>query len=414
VVATGGYSTVYYLSTNAVNSNATAIWRCHKRGAYFANPSFMQIHPTCIPQVAEWQSKLTLMSESLRNDGRIWVPKKKGDTRPPNQIPESERDYFLERQYPAFGNLVPRDVASRAAKRMCDEGYGVGPTGRAVYLDFAEALQRLGREGIADRYGNLFAMYHEITNEDPYEVPMRIYPAPHYTMGGLWVDYNLMTTIPGLHAIGEANFSDHGANRLGASALMQGLADGYFILPYTIGNYLAGQQPGKVSTDHPAFAEAEEGVRARVKKLLSLKGKKTARELHWQLGRLLWDHVGMERSASGLATTIEKVRELREEFWENVQLEGGEDINQVLEQAGRVADYFELAELIAIDALARDESCGCHLRVEHQSPEGEPIRDDERYAYVAAWEYTGDLGKPRLHREPLKFENVHLAVRNYK
>ncbi len=414
VVATGGYSTVYYLSTNAVNSNATAIWRCHKRGAYFANPSFMQIHPTCIPQLAEWQSKLTLMSESLRNDGRIWVPKKKGDSRPPSQIPESERDYFLERQYPAFGNLVPRDVASRAAKRMCDEGYGVGPTGRAVYLDFAEAMQRLGRDGIEDRYGNLFAMYHEITNEDPYEVPMRIYPAPHYTMGGLWVDYNLMTTIPGLHAIGEANFSDHGANRLGASALMQGLADGYFILPYTIGNYLAGQQPGKVNTDHPAFAEAEEEVRARIKKLLSLKGKKTARELHWQLGRLLWDHVGMERSANGLVETIQKVRELREEFWENVQLEGGEDVNQVLEQAGRVADYFELAELIAIDALARDESCGCHLRVEHQTSEGEPIRDDANYAYVAAWEYTGDLGKPRLHREPLQFENVHLTVRNYK
>ncbi|MEW6269800.1 MAG: fumarate reductase/succinate dehydrogenase flavoprotein subunit [Thermodesulfobacteriota bacterium] len=414
VVATGGYSTAYYLSTNAVNSNATAIWRCHKRGAYFANPSFMQIHPTCIPQLAEWQSKLTLMSESLRNDGRIWVPKRKGDARPANEIPEGERDYFLERIYPAFGNLVPRDVASRAAKRMCDEGCGVGPSGRAVYLDFADAIERLGREGVKDRYGNLFDMYHEITAEDPYAVPMRIYPAPHYTMGGLWVDYNLMTTIPGLHAIGEANFSDHGANRLGASALMQGLADGYFILPYTIGDYLAGQAPGKVTTDHAAFAEAEAAVHANVKKLLSLRGKKTARELHWQLGRILWDHVGMERSASGLASTIEKVRELRSEFWDNVQLEGGEDVNQALEQAGRVADYFELAELIAIDALARDESCGCHLRLEHQSQDGEPIRDDERYAYVAAWEYTGDFGKPRLHREPLAFDNVHLAVRNYK
>ena len=415
VVATGGYSTVYYLSTNAVQSNATAIWRCHKRGALYANPSFMQIHPTCIPQMGEGQSKLTLMSESLRNDGRIWVPKQKGDKRAPKDIPDAERDYFLERRYPAFGNLVPRDVASRAAKQMCDQGYGVGATGRAVYLDFAEAIGRLGESVVRDRYGNLFDMYHEITDENPYKVPMQIYPAPHYTMGGLWVDYNLMSTIPGLHVIGEANFSDHGANRLGASALMQGLADGYFVLPYTIGNYLAGVAPGKVKSDHPAFAEAEAGVQANVHKLLSLKGKTTARELHWKLGRLMFDHVGMARNAQGLTQTIEKIRALRTEFWENVQVEGSaDDVNQALEYAGRVADYFELAELIAIDALARDESCGCHLREEHQTEEGEAVRDDANYAYVAAWEYTGDFGKPRLHREKLEFENVHLATRNYK
>jgi len=415
VVATGGYSTAYFLSTNAINSNATAIWRCHKRGALFANPCFMQIHPTCIPQLGEGQSKLTLMSESLRNDGRIWVPKQKGDKRAPNDIPEAERDYFLERNYPTFGNLVPRDVASRAAKRMCDDGYGAGPTGLSVYLDFADAIERLGEPVVRDRYANLFEMYHEITNEDPYHVPMQIYPAPHYTMGGLWVDYNLMSTVPGLHVIGEANFSDHGANRLGASALMQGLCDGYFVLPYTIGNYLAGMTPGKVKTDHPAFAEAEGGVRANVAKLLSLKGTKTARELHWQLGRLLWDFVGMSRSAKGLADTIDKIRELRAEFWQNVQIEGtADDVNQALEYAGRVADYFELAELIAIDALSRDESCGCHLREEHQTPEGEAMRDDDKFAYVAAWEYTGDFGKPRLHREKLDFENVHLAARNYK
>ena len=415
VVATGGYSTVYYLSTNAVQSNATAIWRCHKRGALYANPSFMQIHPTCIPQMGEGQSKLTLMSESLRNDGRIWVPKQQGDKRAPKDIPDSERDYFLERRYPAFGNLVPRDVASRAAKQMCDQGFGVGATGRAVYLDFAEAIGRLGEAVVRDRYGNLFDMYHEITDENPYKVPMQIYPAPHYTMGGLWVDYNLMSTIPGLHVIGEANFSDHGANRLGASALMQGLADGYFVLPYTIGNYLAGVAPGKVKDDHPAFADAEANVNAGVKKLLSLKGKTTARELHWKLGRLMFDHVGMARNAKGLVETIEKIRALRAEFWENVQVEGSaDDLNQALEYAGRVADYFELAELIAIDALSRDESCGCHLREEHQTEEGEAVRDDANYAYVAGWEYTGDFGKPRLHREKLEFENVHLATRNYK
>ena len=415
VVATGGYSTVYYLSTNAVQSNATAIWRCHKRGALYANPSFMQIHPTCIPQMGEGQSKLTLMSESLRNDGRIWVPKQQGDKRAPKDIPDSERDYFLERRYPAFGNLVPRDVASRAAKQMCDQGFGVGATGRAVYLDFAEAIGRLGEAVVRDRYGNLFDMYHEITDENPYRVPMQIYPAPHYTMGGLWVDYNLMSTIPGLHVIGEANFSDHGANRLGASALMQGLADGYFVLPYTIGNYLAGVAPGKVKDDHPAFADAEANVNAGVKKLLSLKGKTTARELHWKLGRLMFDHVGMARNAKGLVETIDKIRALRAEFWENVQVEGSaDDLNQALEYAGRVADYFELAELIAIDALSRDESCGCHLREEHQTEEGEAVRDDANYAYVAGWEYTGDFGKPRLHREKLDFENVHLATRNYK
>jgi succinate dehydrogenase / fumarate reductase flavoprotein subunit len=415
VVATGGYSTVYYLSTNAVQSNATAIWRCHKRGALYANPSFMQIHPTCIPQMGEGQSKLTLMSESLRNDGRIWVPKKHGDKRAPKDIPDAERDYFLERRYPAFGNLVPRDVASRAAKQMCDQGFGVGATGRAVYLDFAEAIGRLGESVVRDRYGNLFDMYHEITDENPYKVPMQIYPAPHYTMGGLWVDYNLMSTIPGLHVIGEANFSDHGANRLGASALMQGLADGYFVLPYTIGNYLAGVAPGKVKDDHPAFAEAEANVNGSVRKLLSLKGKTTARELHWKLGRLMFDHVGMARNAKGLTETIEKIRALRAEFWENVQVEGSaDDLNKALEYAGRVADYFELAELIALDALSRDESCGCHLREEHQTEEGEAVRDDANYSYVAAWEYTGDFGKPRLHREKLEFENVHLATRNYK
>jgi succinate dehydrogenase / fumarate reductase flavoprotein subunit len=415
VVATGGYSTVYFLSTNAVNSNATAIWRCHKRGAYFANPSFMQIHPTCIPQQGEGQSKLTLMSESLRNDGRIWVPKKQDDRRAPSEIPDAERDYFLERRYPAFGNLVPRDVASRAAKRMCDEGYGVGATRRAVYLDFADAISRLGESVVRERYGNLFAMYHEITSEDPYHVPMRIYPAPHYTMGGLWVDYNLMSTIPGLHVIGEANFSDHGANRLGASALMQGLADGYFVIPYTIGDYLARTTPGQVKADHPAFAEAEGQVRDKIAKLLSLKGKTTARELHWKLGRIMWDAVGMSRTAEGLGDALGKIRELREQFWRDVQVEGaGEDLNQSLEYAGRVADYFELAETIAIDALHRDESCGCHLREEHASEEGEAVRDDDNYAYVAAFEYTGDPGRPRLHREKLAFENVHLAVRNYK
>src|SRR5262245_16451378 len=415
LVATGGYSTVYFLSTNAVNSNATAIWRCHKRGAYFANPCFTQIHPTCIPVQGPGQSKLTLMSESLRNDGRVWVPKKKGDERPPQAIPEDERDYFLERLYPAFGNLVPRDIASRAAKRMCDTGHGVGTTGLAVYLDFADAIRRLGRDVVEQRYGNLFEMYEEITAEDPYEVPIRIYPAPHYTMGGLWVDYNLMSNVPGLHVLGEANFSDHGANRLGASALMQGLADGYFVIPYTIGAYLAGEKPGTVTTDHPAFAEAEGAVRVTVAKLLQVKGKKTVREFHWELGRLMWDHVGMSRTKEGLAATREKIRVLREEFWRNVDVlgEAGE-LNQNLEMAGRVADYLELGELMCVAAWHRDESCGGHFREEHRTAEGEAQRNDEKFAYVAAWEHTGQLGSPRLHKEPLDFPNVHLAQRNYK
>jgi succinate dehydrogenase / fumarate reductase, flavoprotein subunit len=415
IVATGGYSTVYFLSTNAVNSNATAIWRCHRRGAYFANPCFTQIHPTCIPVQGPGQSKLTLMSESLRNDGRVWVPKQKGDERPPSQIPEDERDYFLERLYPAFGNLVPRDIASRAAKRMCDTGHGVGSTGLAVYLDFADAIRRLGHDVVEQRYGNLFEMYDEITAEDPYEVPMRIYPAPHYTMGGLWVDYNLMSNVPGLHVLGEANFSDHGANRLGASALMQGLADGYFVIPYTLGAYLAGEKAGTVKTDHPAFAEAEGAVRVGVAKLLQINGKKTVREFHWELGRLMWDHVGMSRTKEGLLATREKIRALREEFWRDVKVlgEAGE-LNQNLEFAGRVADYLELGELMCLDAWHRDESCGGHLREDHQTPEGEAERNDERFAYVGAWEHTGQLGEPRLHKEALEFPNVHLAQRNYK
>jgi succinate dehydrogenase / fumarate reductase flavoprotein subunit len=415
VLATGGYSTAYFLSTNAVNSNATAAWRCHKRGAYFANPCFMQIHPTCIPLSGPSQSKLTLMSESLRNDGRIWVPKSKDDKRAPGDIPESERDYFLERRYPAFGNLVPRDVASRAAKLVCDEGFGVGSTGLAVYLDFAEAIERLGQDTVRQRYGNLFDMYHEITDESPYERPMRIYPAPHYTMGGLWVDYNLQSTIPGLHVIGEANFSEHGANRLGASALMQGLADGYFVLPYTLGNYLATVQPGAPDTDDPAFSEAESNVQGTIDRLLACRGKRTPREFHWELGRLLWDHCGMSRDPEKLRETAEKIRGLREEFWEDVHVAGsGEELNQHLEYAGRVADYFELGELITLDAFHRNESCGCHLRTDHQTEDGEAIRDDENFAHVAAWEHSGDLSKPRLHREKLDFDNVHLAVRNYK
>ena len=415
LLCTGGYSTVYYLSTNAVNSNATAAWRCHKRGALFANPCFMQIHPTCIPVQGRTQSKLTLMSESLRNDGRIWVPKQAGDARRPDQIPEDERDYFLERIYPAFGNLVPRDVASRAAKHVCDEGRGVGATGLAVYLDFKDAMARLGHTTVEQRYSNLFEMYREITGESPYEVPMQIYPAPHYTMGGLWVDYNLQSTIPGLHVLGEANFSDHGANRLGASALMQGLCDGYFVIPYTLGNYLAGQKPGAVKTDDAAFAATEATVRGGVDKLLAIDGRRTARDFHWDLGRLLWDKVGMSRDPEGIRTTIGEIRSLREEFWQNVRVPGsGDSLNQSLEYAGRVADYLELGELIAIDALHRNESCGCHLRTDHQSPEGEPVRNDGDFSYVAAWEHTGEPGRPRLHRERLAFDNVHLAVRNYK
>ncbi|RMG68762.1 MAG: fumarate reductase/succinate dehydrogenase flavoprotein subunit [Calditrichaeota bacterium] len=415
VLCTGGYGNIYYLSTNAMNSNATAVWRCHKRGAYFGNPCFVQIHPTCIPVSGDYQSKLTLMSESLRNDGRVWVPKKKGDKRPPTEIPEEERDYYLERMYPTYGNLVPRDVASRAAKRMCDEGYGVGETGRAVYLDFSDAIRRLGEDYIRDKYGNLFEMYEKITGENPYKVPMRIYPAVHYVMGGLWVDYNLMSTIPGLFVLGEANFSDHGANRLGASALMQGLADGYFIIPYTMGDYLANTLPEKVDTDHPAFKDSEKEIQAYVDRLLSVNGKRTVREIHRELGLLMWDKVGMARNAQGLKEALEKIRQLREEFWTNVRVTGSSNtLNKYLEFAGRVADYLELAELMAIDAYHREESCGGHFREEYQTPEGEAQRNDEKFSYVAAWEYQGPQDPPVLHKEPLKFEYVKPTQRSYK
>ena len=416
VLATGGYSTVFFLSTNAVNSNATAVWRCYKKGALFANPCFTQIHPTCVPLQGETQSKLTLMSESLRNDGRVWVPKEKGDKRPAHQIPEGERDYFLERMYPAFGNLVPRDIASRASKRMCDSGHGVGPTGYAVYLDFADAVKRLGKDVVRDRYGNLFQMYHEIMADDPYERPMQIYPAPHYTMGGLWVDYGLQSTIPGLHVLGEANFSDHGSNRLGASALMQGLADGYFVIPYAIGNYLATSEvlKTKVTTDHPAFKESVASVAAGTKKLLSIKGKKTVRDFHWRLGRVMWDDVGMSRSQDSLTRAIEQIRALRAEFWEDVNVVGGGDFNKELEFAGRVADYLELGELLATDALTRNESCGGHFREEYQYPDGEAMRDDDNFAHVAAWKFNGDGQEPSLVREPLVFEHVKPTKRSYK
>jgi succinate dehydrogenase / fumarate reductase, flavoprotein subunit len=415
VLGTGGYGNAYYLSTNAKNSNATAIWRAYKRGAAFANPCFTQIHPTCIPVSGEYQSKLTLMSESLRNDGRIWVPLKKGDTRRPDEIPETERDYFLERRYPSFGNLVPRDVASRNAKAVCDEGRGVGETGLGVYLDFSDAIQRLGRRVIEERYGNLFDMYERITGENPYKAPMRIFPAIHYTMGGLWVNYELMSTIPGLFVIGEANFSDHGANRLGASALMQGLADGYFILPYTIGNYLANHKADKLDTSHPKFREAERCTAELTNRLLSIKGKRTVSSLHRELGKVLWEYCGMSRNAAGLQHAIGKIQELREEFWLNVNVTGEEgEFNQQLEAAGRVADYFELGELMCIDALHRNESCGGHFREEHQTPEGEALRDDEHYSYVAAWEYTGMGQPPVLHKEPLEFEYVHPSQRSYK
>ena len=415
LLATGGYSTVYYLSTNAVNSNATAVWRCYKKGAYFANPCFTQIHPTCIPQEGGYQSKLTLMSESLRNDGRVWVPKTKGDTRPPSQIPESERDYYLERRYPAFGNLVPRDIASRAAKVMCDEGYGVGTTRFAVYLDFADAINRLGQKVIAERYGNLFDMYENITGENPYQTPMRIYPAPHYTMGGLWVDYNLMSTIPGLHVLGEANFSDHGANRLGASALMQGLADGYFVIPNTLGQYLAGVKLEKVTTDHEEFKASIEGVKKLTEKLLSIKGEKTVGDIHRELGTLMRDKVGMARDEAGLKEVLAKIPKLKEEFWNNIKVSGkNEELNKNLEMAGRVSDYLELAELMAMDALNRKESCGGHLREESVTPEGEALRDDDNYAYVAAWEYQGDKQPAKLNKEELKFERVQFTQRSYK
>ena len=415
LLATGGYGTVFYLSTNAVNSNPTAAWRCHKLGALFANPCYTQIHPTCIPQAGDYQSKLTLMSESLRNDGRVWVPVTKGDTRNPASIPEDERDYFLERRYPAFGNLVPRDIASRAAKAVCDEGRGVGSTGLAVYLDFKDAIQRLGIDVVRERYANLFHMYYEITGEDPYKVPMRIYPASHYTMGGLWVDYNLMTTIPGLFALGEANFSDHGANRLGASALMQGLADGYFVIPYTLANWLAEQgAPKPVSAEAPAFKEAEARVLEVTNKLLTINGTKTPRDFHRELGKIVWDYVGMGRNEAGLKTAIDHIAALREDFWKNLKIDGkAEEFNKNLEFGGRVADYLELAELMAIDALHRNESCGGHFREEFQQ-DGEALRNDEDYCYVAAWKYTGDVRKPELHKEMLQFESIQLTQRSYK
>jgi succinate dehydrogenase / fumarate reductase flavoprotein subunit len=415
VLATGGYGNVFFLSTNAMGSNVTAAWRAHRNGAYFANPCYTQIHPTCIPVTGDYQSKLTLMSESLRNDGRVWVPKAKGDKRKPQDIPEEERDYYLERKYPSFGNLAPRDIASRAAKEACDDGRGVGASGLAVYLDFADSIKRLGKEKVEERYGNLFDMYKHITNENPYETPMRIYPAVHYTMGGLWVDYNLMTSVPGLYATGECNFSDHGANRLGASALMQGLADGYFVLPYTIGNYLADEIFTKaIPTDHPAFVEAEKTAQERYDKLLSIQGTRTVDDFHKELGKIIWDYCGMARSAEGLTKARQMVRKLRDEFWKDVKVTGGlHEFNVDLDKANRVADFLELGELMIIDALDRNESCGGHFRVEYQD-DGEAKRDDENYAYVAAWEFTGLEGDPVLHKEELKYENIKLAVRSYK
>ncbi|MBL0341062.1 MAG: fumarate reductase/succinate dehydrogenase flavoprotein subunit [Bacteroidetes bacterium] len=415
VLCTGGYGNVFYLTTYARGSNATAIWRAHKQGAYFGNPCFTQIHPTCIPVSGDHQSKLTLMSESLRNDGRIWVPLKKGDNRKPEDIPENERDYYLERIYPSFGNLVPRDIASRKAKEMCDQGKGVGASGLSVYLDFADAINRLGQSQVEARYGNLFDMYKQITGEDPYKSPMRIYPAVHYTMGGLWVDYNLMTTIPGLFAAGEANFSDHGANRLGASALMQGLADGYFVLPYTIGDYLAGEERKPVTTDAPEFAEAEKRVLDNINKLLSANGSKTAHDFQRELGLIMWNHCGMARNENGLKEGIEKIKNLRKEFWADIKVPGsGEEFNQNLEKAGRVADYLELGELMMLDALTRNESCGGHFREEFQTPGGEALRDDENFAFVSAWEYKGEQQSEQLHKEELKYENVKLSQRSYE
>jgi len=414
-LCTGGYSNVFYLSTNAMGSNVTATYRAYKKGAFFANPCFTQIHPTCIPVTGDHQAKLTLMSESLRNDGRVWVPKTKGDRRAPNEIPEEERDYYLERKYPSFGNLAPRDLASRAAKEVCDEGRGVGTSGRGVFLDFSDAIKRSCEDKIRERYGNLFEMYERITDESAYKQPMRIYPAPHYTMGGLWVDYNLQSNIPGLFVLGEANFSDHGANRLGASALMQGLADGYFIIPYTIGNYLARTRPGKVITGNPEFRKSMEDVEAFTKRLLSIKGKKTVNEFHRELGRIMWDNVGMARSEEGLRKALTLIPELRAEFWSNVHVPGdGAELNQELEKAGRVADFLEFGELMAKDALHRRESCGAHFRVEYQMFDGEAKRDDENFCYVAAWEFKGLERDPELHREPLVFENVQLSVRSYK
>ena len=415
ILATGGYGNVFYLSTNAKGCNTTAIWRSYKRGAAFGNPCFTQIHPTCIPVTGDHQSKLTLMSESLRNDGRIWVPKQKGDKRPPHEIPEDERDYYLERMYPSYGNLAPRDIASRAAKRMCDEGRGVGATGRGVYLDFAAAITRLGKDVIGEKYGNLFEMYERITGEDPYRSPMRIYPAIHYTMGGLWVDYDLMSTIPGLYVLGEANFSDHGANRLGASALMQGLADGYFIIPYTIGHYLAGTKLEKVDAAHPEVQRAEAAIGEQTKRLLAIQGKRTVTSFHRELGRIMWDYCGMARNEAGLKRALEEIPALREEFWRSVTVPGsGHALNQSLEHAGRVTDFLELAELICLDALERRESCGGHFREEFQTPDGEALRDDKNFCHVAAWEYAGPDRKPIRHVESLTFETVPLTQRSYK
>ena len=416
ILATGGYGNVFYLSTNAKGCNVTATWRAHKKGAFFANPCYTQIHPTCIPVHGDFQSKLTLMSESLRNDGRVWVPKKKEDCgKPPGEIAEEDRDYYLERKYPTYGNLAPRDISSRAAKQVCDEGRGIGSTKLGVYLDFSAAIARLGESTIRERYGNLFDMYHKITGEDAYKVPMRIFPAVHYTMGGLWVDYNLMSNLPGLHVLGEANFSDHGANRLGASALMQGLADGYFVLPYTIGNYLVTQAGTKVGTDHPEFAKAVEEVKARTEKLLSIKGKRSVDSFHRELGLLLWEKCGMGRTEASLKEALARIPQIRDEFWKNVNVLGdGNELNQSLEMAGRVADFLEFGELMCLDALERRESCGGHFREEYQFEDGEAKRDDENFAHVAAWEYVGEVAKSVRHVEPLHYENIHLAVRSYK
>ncbi|MGC8867685.1 MAG: fumarate reductase/succinate dehydrogenase flavoprotein subunit [Elusimicrobiales bacterium] len=414
ILATGGYSNVFYLSTNAVTCNVTAVWKCYKKGAGFANPCFTQIHPTCIPRSGEHQSKLTLMSESLRNDGRVWVPKKKNDTRHPNDIPEDERDYYLERMYPSFGNLVPRDIASRAAKRMVDDGRGVGPTGEAVYLDFRDAIKRQGVEKIKEKYGNLFDMYYRITDENAYEVPMRIYPAPHYTMGGLWVDYQLMSTITGLFVLGEANFSDHGANRLGASALMQGLADGYFIIPATLPNYLASTSFEELSTEDEEFKQAKQDIKTRIRKILSINGSKTPTEFHRELGRIMWEYCGMTRNEEGLKKALREIPKLRDEFWQNLKVSGDEGFNQVLEKAMRVADFLEFAELLVRDALHRKESCGGHFREEMQTPDGEAKRDDENFSYVAVWEYKGENKEPELHKEKLEFEYIKPSTRSYK
>ena len=415
LLCTGGYGNVYYLSTNAKNSNVTAAWRCHRRGAWFANPCYTQIHPTCIPVSGRYQSKLTLMSESLRNDGRVWVPSDESDTRPPEQIPEGDRDYYLERKYPGFGNLVPRDVASRASKAVCDDGHGVGTTGQAVFLDFRDAIEHLGKSVIRERYGNLFEMYERITGENPYRVPMRIYPAVHYTMGGLWVDYRLMSTIPGLFVLGEANFSDHGANRLGASALMQGLADGYFIIASAVGDYLASSDIGPVDVSEPAFDRVEAETLDRIERLLHVDGNRTVTEFHRELGQIMWDHVGMSRNRQGLEHALSAIEDLREEYWKQVQVPGRKDtLNKNLEFAGRVADYLELGELMARDALHREESCGAHFREEYQTPDGEALRRDEEFTYVASWEFTGERALPNLHKEQLAFEAVEPSTRSYK